>query len=59
MIRNLKYKSVEIIAGAVCTNHVYLSIVIPLKIGISSFIVYLKRKSTMMLHGRHSELQSK
>ncbi len=54
-----RYKGVEIIAGAVCTNHVYLSIVIPSKIGISSFMVYLKGESTMMLHGSHSELRSK
>ncbi len=55
----VRYKGVEIIAGAVCTNHVYLSIVIPPKIRISSFMGDLKGKSIMMLHGRHSELQSK
>lgn len=34
-----KYKDVEIIAGAVCEDHVHLSVAIPPKISISSFIV--------------------
>ncbi len=58
-IMQIRYKGVEIIARTVCTNHVHLSIVIPPKIRISGFMGDLKGKSTMMLHGRHSELQSK
>ena len=54
-----KYKSVEIIAGAVCIDHVHLSVVIPPKFSVSDFMGYLKGKSTLMLYDRHPELQSK
>ena len=33
-----KYKNVEIIAGAVCKDHVHLSVAIPPKISISNWI---------------------
>ena len=52
-----KYKSVEIIAGAVCIDHVHLSVAIPPKLSVS--VGYLKGKSTLMLYDRHPELQSK
>ena len=54
-----KYKSVEIIAGAVCVDHVHLSVAIPPKISVSDFMGYLKGKSTLMIYYRHPELQSK
>ena len=37
-----KYKDVEIIAGAVCRDHVHLSVAIPPKMSVSSFMGYLK-----------------
>lgn len=49
----------EIIAGAVCIDHVYLSVAIPPKLGIANFMGYLKGKSTLMVYDRHPELQSK
>ncbi len=54
-----KYKNIEIIAGAVCTDHVHLSVAIQPKMSISSFMGYLKGKSTLMLYDRHPGLQSK
>ena len=54
-----KYKGVEIISGAVCSNHVHLSVSIPPKISISNFMGYLKGKSTLMIYDRHPQLQSK
>ena len=54
-----KYKNVEIISGAVCSDHVHLSLSIPPKISISSFMGYLKGKSTLMIYDRHPNLQSK
>ena len=54
-----KYRNVEIIAGAVCIDHVHLSVAIPPKQSISSFMGYLKGKSTLMIYDRHPELQSK
>lgn len=54
-----KYKDVEIIAGAVCEEHVHLSVAIPPKISISSFMGYLKGKSTTMLYEQFGELKYK
>ncbi len=54
-----KYKGVEIIAGAVCVDHVHLSVAIPPKLSVASFVGYLKGKSTLMIYDRHPELQSK
>ena len=54
-----KYKGVEIISGAVCVDHVHLSVSIPPKISLSNFMGYLKGKSTLMIYDRHPDLQSK
>ena len=54
-----RYKNVEIIAGAVCIDHVHMSVAIPPKLSISDFMGYLKGKSTLMIYDRHPELQSK
>ena len=47
------------IAGAVCKDHVHLSVAIPPKESISDFMGSLKGKSTRMIYDRHPELQSK
>lgn len=39
-----KYKQVDIIAGAVCIDHVHLSVAIPPKLSVSQFMGYLKGK---------------
>ena len=57
--RLCKYKSVEIIAGAVCIDHVHLSVAIPPKISISDFMGYLKGKSALMIFDRHANLKYK
>ena len=54
-----EYKQVDIIAGAVCIDHVHLSVAIPPKLSVSQFMGYLKEKSTLMIYDRHPELQSK
>ncbi len=60
IIRTLsKYKDVEIIAGAVCVNHVHPVVAIPPKMNISNFMGYLKEKSTLMFYDRQPEFQSK
>ena len=53
------HKNVEIIAGAVCIDHVHMSVAIPPKLSISDFMGYLKGKSTLMIYDRHPKLQSK
>ena len=54
-----KYKNVEIIAGAVCVDHVHLSIAIPPKLSVSDFMGYLKGKSALMIFDRHANLKYK
>lgn len=54
-----RYKNVEIIGGAVCENHIHLSVCIPPKMSISSFMGYLKGKSALMIYDRHPEIRSK
>ena len=53
------YKNVEIVEGAVCVDHIHLCVSIPPKLSISSFMGYLKSRSTLMIYNRHPELQSK
>ncbi len=53
------YKKVEIIAGAVCADHVHLWVSIPPKLSISDFVGYLKGKSALMIFDKHPELGSK
>ena len=52
-----KYKSVEIIAGAVCSDHVHLSVAIPPKFSVSDFMGYLKGKSSLMIFDRFANLK--
>lgn len=60
IIRTLcKYKKVEIVAGAVCVDHVHLCVSIPPKISISDFVGYLKGKSALMIYDKHPEMGSK
>ena len=53
------YKKVEIIAGAVCADHVHLCVSIPPKLSISDFVGYFKGKSALMIFDKHPELGSK
>lgn len=53
------YKKAEIIAGAVCADHVHLCVSIPPKLSISDFVGYLKGKSALMIFDKHPELGSK
>ena len=45
------------IAGAVCIDHVHLSVEILPKLSISNFMGYIKGKSTLMIYDRHPELK--
>ena len=54
-----RYKKVEIIAGAVCSDHVHLCVAIPPKMSVSDFMGYLKGKSALMIFDRHPELAEK
>ena len=54
-----KYKNVEIIAGAVCVDHVHLSVAIPPKLSVSDFMGYLKGKSSLMIFIGNANLKYK
>ena len=60
IIRTLcKYKKVEIVAGAVCTDHIHLCVSIPPKLCVSDFVGYLKGKSALMIFDKHPEMGNK
>ena len=60
IIRTLcKYKGVEIVAGAVCSDHVHLCVSIPPKLSVSDFVGYLKGKSALMIYDKHPGMESK
>lgn len=52
-------KGVEIIEAEWCPDHIHMFVRIPPSLSVSSFMGYLKGKSTLMIYGRHPELQSK
>ena len=52
-------KGVEIIEAELCNDHVHMLVKIPPKMSISSFMGYLKGKSTLMIFERHANLEYK
>ena len=60
IIRTLcRYRKVEIVAGAVCIDHVHLCVKIPPKMSVSDFVGFLKGKSALMIFDKHAEMGSK
>ncbi|MDE9427760.1 IS200/IS605 family transposase [Xenorhabdus bovienii] len=60
ILRNLcKYKGVEIIEGHLMPDHVHMLVSIPPKISVSSFMGYLKGKSSLMIFDKHTNLKYK
>ena len=57
--RLCQYKGIKIIEGHLMADHVHLLLLIPPKMSVSSFMGYLKGKSTMMLFERHANLKYK
>jgi len=53
------YKKVEIIKGAVSSDHVHLCVSIPPKLSISDFVGYNKGKSALMIFDKHPQMGSK
>ena len=50
-------KGVEIIEANACRDHIHMLVSIPPKIIVSSFIGYLKGKSSLMIFNRHANLK--
>ena len=51
------WKTVEIIEGEICPDHVHLLLAIPPKISVSSFIGYLKGKSSLMIFQKYGNMK--
>ena len=50
-------KEVEIIEANACVDHIHMLVRIPPKISVSSFVGYLKGKSTLMIFERYANLK--
>ena len=50
-------KGVEIIEAEASKNHIHMLVSIPPKLGVSSFVGYLKGKSSLMIFDRHANLK--
>ena len=54
-----KRKGVHIIEAEVCPDHIHMMVEIPPNLSVSSFVGYLKGKSTLMIFERHTNLKYK
>ena len=54
-----EWKKVEIIEAEVCPDHVHMLLKIPPKTSVSSFMGYLKGKSSLMIYEKYPELKYK
>ncbi len=51
-----KEKGVKIVEAEVCPDHIHMLVEIPPSISVSSFVGYLKGKSTFMIFERHANI---
>ena len=54
-----EWKGVNIIEAEICPDHIHMLVEIPPKISVSSFMGYLKGKSSTMLYEQFGELKYK
>lgn len=60
ILRNLcEYKGAEIIEANACKDHIHMLVSIPPKLSVSSFMGYLKGKSSLMIFDKHANLKYK
>ena len=58
IIRQLcEYKGVEIVEAHACSDHIHMLVKIPPKLSVSSFMGYLKGKSSLMIFDEHANLK--
>ena len=53
------WKKIRIIEAEVCPDHVHMLVEIPPKVAVSSFMGYLKGKSSLMIYEKFPELKYK
>ena len=54
-----EWKGVEIHEAEVCPDHVHMLVSIPPKVAVSSFMGYLKGKSSVLIYEKFGELKYK
>lgn len=54
-----EWKGVEIIEAEICPDHVHMLVAIPPKLSVSSFMGYLKRKSSLEIYDSILEIKFK
>lgn len=59
MRQSCEWKGVKIVEAEVCPDHVHMLVEIPPKLSVSSFMGYLKGKSSTMLYEQFGELKYK
>jgi len=60
IIRKLcEWKQVELMEAEACPDHIHILVSIPPKLSVSSFIGYLKGKSSLMIFDQHANLKYK
>ena len=58
IIRRLcEYKSIEIIEGTACVDHIHMCVSIPPKYSVSTIVGYVKGKSAMIIFEKYSRLK--
>ena len=58
IIRKLcEWKGVEILEAEACPDHIHMLVSIPPKISVSSFMGYLKGKSSLMIFDQHANMK--
>ena len=55
--QSCQWKGEEIIEGEVCPDHIHLLLSIPPKISVSSFMGYLKGKSSLMIFQKYGNMK--
>ena len=53
------WKKIRIVEAEVCPDHVHMLVEIPPKVAVSSFMGYLKGKSSLMIYEKYPELRYK
>ena len=54
-----EHKKVEIHEASACKDHIHMLVSIPPKLSVSSFVGYLKGKSSLMIFDRHANMKYK
>ena len=55
----MRTKKVTIIEATACVDHIHMLVSIPPNLSVSSFMGYLKGKSSLMIFDKHASLKYK